>query len=303
MKRSWLLTLVALVGWLVAAPGLTAAPHAAGATPEAEPAPAVLVGAGDIASCDDEADEATAKLLDVIEGTVFTLGDNAYPDGSARQFAECYEPTWGRHKDRTRPAAGNHDYETENAAAYFDYFGEAAGDPETGYYSYDLGAWHVVVLNSNCDEIGGCDAGSDQERWLRDDLAAHPAACTVAYWHHPRFSSGKNHGDEPEVAPLWDALYDAGADVILAGHDHLYERFAPQDADGDADPARGIRSFVVGTGGKDRYRLEEPRPNSEVRDDDTHGVLVVMLHPTGYDWSFRPIAGQTFHDEGTAACH
>ena len=302
MQRTWLLTVVVLLGWLFAVPGLAGAPTVAGATPEAGPA-AVLVGAGDIASCDEDADAATAKLLDDIEGKVFTLGDNAYPDGSARQFADCYEPTWGRHKDRTRPAPGNHDYETENAAGYFGYFGETAGDPEIGYYSYDLGTWHVVALNSNCDEIGGCEAGSAQERWLRADLAAHPSTCTVAYWHHPRFSSGKNHGDEPEVAPLWDALYDAGAEVVMAGHDHLYERFAPQDAEGNADPARGIRGFVVGTGGKDRYRLEEPRPNSEVRDDDTHGVLVLTLHPAGYDWEFRPIAGQSFHDEGTAACH
>jgi hypothetical protein len=263
----------------------------------------VLVGAGDIADCDGTGAEATARLLDAIPGTVFTLGDNAYDDGSAAEFAACYDPTWGRHRARTRPALGNHDYHTAGAAGYFGYFGDAAGDPATGYYSFDLGAWHVVALNSNCDEIGGCDAGSPQEQWLRDDLAAHPATCTLAYWHHPRFSSGIIHGGEETVQPLWQALADAGAEVVLSGHEHHYERFAPQDPNGRADAALGIREFVVGTGGRRLYPFGWRRSNSEVRNDDTLGVLQLTLRPTSYDWSFVPVAGESFRDDGSDSCH
>ena len=211
--------------------------------------PAVLVGAGDIASCGSSGDEATAALLAGIDGTVFTLGDNVYDSGTAAEFATCYDPSWGRYRARTSPAPGNHDYVTANAAGYFGYFGAAAGDPSTGYYAYDLGGWRVVAINSNCAAVGGCQAGSAQERWLRADLAAHPAACTLAYWHHPRFNSGE-HGNSAEMQPIWQALYDAGAEVVLSGHDHHYERFAPQAPDGSSDPQRGIREFVVGTGGR-----------------------------------------------------
>jgi len=171
-----------------------------------QPLPVVLVGAGDIAACGSSGDEATTALLDAIDGTVFTLGDNVYDSGTRREFAECYDPTWGRHKGRTRPAAGNHDYGTARASGYFGYFGEAAGDPSTGYYSYDLGAWHIVVINSNCEPVGGCQAGSPQEAWLRADLAAHPVDCILAYWHHPRFSSGP-HGGTDEMRAIWRALY------------------------------------------------------------------------------------------------
>jgi hypothetical protein len=262
----------------------------------------VLVGAGDIARCSRDEDEETAKLLDNIAGTVFTLGDNAYPDGTALQFSDCYDPTWGRHKARTRPAPGNHDYHTPGASGYFNYFGAAAGEVDKGYYSYDAGDWHIIVLNSECAEVGGCERDSPQGQWLQADLAANPSACTLAYWHHPRFSSSSVHGSNARYQDFWQLLYDAGADVVLNGHDHTYERFAPQDPTGIADPGRGMREFVVGTGGAGLYAFGTPEPNSEVREDNTHGVLKLTLYPTSYDWEFIPIAGQTFTDSGSAAC-
>ncbi len=282
----------------------------ASALPASTSAPAketdpVLVGAGDIASCDDlRGAEATAKLLDSIPGTVFAAGDLAYPDGSEADFANCYDKTWGRFKARTRPAPGNHEVHTSGASAYFRYFGPSAGDPQKGYYSYDLGDWHVIVMNSDCSDVGGCNSGSQQEQWLRQDLKTHPALCTVAYWHHPLFSSGAKHGNDPEVKPLWQALYDAGAEIVINGHDHDYERFAPQNPDGKADPARGIREFVVGSGGKNTHRkIGDPKPNSEARNADTFGVLELTLHPKGYDWEFIPEAGKTFRDSGSGVCH
>lgn len=263
----------------------------------------VLVGAGDIAGCNNPGDEATAALLDDIPGTVFTLGDNVYPSGTAALFGSCYEPSWGRHKARTRPVAGNHDYDPGNASAYFDYFGASAGERGKGYYSYDLGTWHVVVLDSDCSFVGGCQAGSAQEQWLRADLAAHPASCTVAMMHHPRFSSGA-HGATASMQPFWQALYDAGADLVLAGHDHTYERLAPMTPNGTANPAFGLRSFVVGTGGFSHSLFDEFfAPNSEVHDDSAYGVLKLTLHDGSYDWRFIPEAGRTFTDAGTGACH
>ena len=261
----------------------------------------VLVGAGDISTCNVEGDARTAKLLDEIDGTIFTLGDNAYPDGTPNQFAECYDPTWGLHKERTRPAPGNHDYHTPGATGYFDYFGEAAGDPDKRYYSYDLGAWHIIVLNSNCDEIGGCDEGSPQVEWLEQGLVENGAECTLAYWHHPVFSSGQ-HGNQDEMEEIWPMLADTGTDVVLAGHDHTYERFAPMNADGELDEA-GIRSFVVGTGGASTYDFEEIADNSEVRDNESHGVLKLTLHDDSYDWEFIAVDGDTFTDAGTGECH
>ena len=262
----------------------------------------VLIGAGDIASCNSTGDEATAKLLDSIPGTIFLAGDDAYESGTAQQFADCYDPSWGRFKDRTRPAVGNHEYLTRKAQPYFNYFGSAAGDPTKGYYSYDLGKWHIVVINSNCSQVGGCTAGSPQEQWLRDDLRAHPADCTLAYWHHPRFSSGE-HGNTVAMQPIWQALYDSGAELVINGHDHDYERFAPQDPTGVADPVRGIREFVVGTGGKNYYQFNAPVANSEVRNAFTFGVIKLTLHPTSYDWEFIPEAGKTFTDAGHGVCH
>jgi hypothetical protein len=256
----------------------------------------VFVGAGDIAVCSRTQDEETAKLLDNIPGTVFTVGDNAYPDGTLTQFNDCYEPSWGRHKSRTNPVPGNHDYHVSGAAGYFDYFGAAAGERSQGYYSYNLGEWHIIALNS---EIAH-GAGSVQEQWLRADLAANPSVCTLAYWHAPRFSSGQ-HGNETDSQALWEALYEYGADVVLNGHDHNYERFAPQNPSGQADP-NGIREFVVGTGGAGLRPFLTTQSNSEVRNDIAHGVLKLTLHSTNYDWQFVPVAGQTFTDSGTANC-
>ncbi len=283
---------------------------AAPSWPHASPGPmvaaaagdAVVLAAGDIASCTSSGDEATANLLEGLAGTVITLGDNAYPNGAPTDYSGCYDPTWGRSYSRTKPSAGNHEYLTAGAAGYYGYFGAAAGDPSKGYYSYDLGAWHVVVVNSNCGAVGGCGAGSPQETWLRADLAAHPAACTLAYWHHPRFSSGATHGDNVAVQPMWQALEDADADVILNGHEHNYERFAPQTATGVADP-NGIVEFVAGTGGDSHYGFGTPKANSVVRNSDTWGVLQLTLHATSYDWQFVHVAGKTFTDSGSANCN
>ena len=267
----------------------------------------ILVGAGDIASCGLLGDEATAPLLDAIfsggaQGLVFTAGDNAYDSGTPQQFADCYDLSWGRHRERTRPSPGNHDYVTEAASGYFNYFGVAAGDADKGYYSYDLGDWHVVVINSNCAAVAGCGPGSAQEQWLRADLSAHPAACTLAYWHHPRFSSG-DHGNSTSMQAIWQALYDVGAEVVLGGHDHDYERFAPQDGYGNPDPVAGIREFVVGTGGASLRGFGDIQPNSEVRNSDTLGVLKLTLRSTSYDWEFVAEAGETFTDSGSTDCH
>ena len=271
-------------------------------SPSSEPS-SVLIGAGDIADCTDlSGAEATAKLLEQNTGTVMAVGDLAYPDGSKENF-DCYDKTWGRVKARTRPAVGNHEFHSTGATFYFKYFGAAAGDAKEGYYSYELGTWHIVVLNSECAEVGGCNAGSRQEKWLRGDLAAHPAACTLAYWHKPLFSSGGKHGDDPEIKPLWQALYEANADVVVNGHDHDYERFAPQDPDAKADAQRGIREFVAGTGGKNHRPFAEPHANSEVRNADAFGVLKLTLKPGGYDWQFIPEPGKNFTDAGSGVCH
>jgi hypothetical protein len=263
----------------------------------------VLVGAGDIANCEIDGGSgarATAAVLDRIAGTVFTVGDHAYPTGAAAQFRECYDPSWGRHKARTRPAPGNHDYLTANAKAYFDYFGDNAGPDRRGYYSYTLGTWHIVSLNSSI----AADHHSPQIEWLRSDLKDHPAQCTLAYWHLPIFSSGP-HGSEPQTAAhmreAWRALYEFGADVVINGHDHDYERFAPQDPKGKADP-NGIREFVVGTGGGGLYEFRRIRSNSEVRSNRSYGVLVLTLGATDYSWEFVSAAGESFRDGGTARC-
>jgi hypothetical protein len=276
-------------------------PDAAAGTPVGGDT-AVALAAGDVTSCSSKGSKATGELITSRQGAVLALGDLAYSSGTADQFKNCYDPVWGGFKDRTYPVPGNHEYMTAGAAGYYAYFGTVAGDPSKGYYSFDLGRWHIVALNSNCDAIGGCKAGSPQEQWLRADLAAHPAACTLAYMHFPLYSSGK-HGDNPEVRPLWQALYDGGAEIVLAGHDHDYERFAPQDANGNLDQSQGIREFVVGTGGVGHYDFHEPEPNSEMRDNKTFGVLELILHPTGYEWTFLPAGDGTFTDSGSGTCH
>ena len=266
---------------------------------------ALLVGAGDIAGCGEGA-EITAALLEELIATngdaiVFTAGDNAYSDGTPQEFADCYDPTWGRHKARTRPAPGNHDYNTPDATGYFGYFGAVAGTSGEGYYSYEAGSWHVVVLNSNCGDIGGCEAGSPQEQWLLQDLASSGSQCTLAYWHHPLFSSG-THGGSDSMRPLFRALYEHGAEVVIAGHDHDYERFAPQDPDGNHDPVNGIRHIVAGTGGRSIRSFDTAVPNSEVR-IEAFGILALGLYPKGYEWEFVPEPGSTETDAGVGTCH
>jgi hypothetical protein len=263
---------------------------------------AFLAAAGDVANCGPGA-AITAGLLDALPGTVAVLGDAAYDDGTPDEFARCYDPTWGRHRARTRPAVGNHEYGTEGAAGYFDYFGAAAGERGKGWYSYELGTWHVVVLNSNCAEAGGCQAGSPQELWLRADLAADDARCTLAYMHHPRFSSGNAHGGSPAVSPLWQALESDGAELVLAGHDHDYERFAPQTTAGALDLQRGVRQFVVGTGGASLRSFGGAEPNSEARSNTAFGVLHLRLRDGRYDWRFVAQPGASFADSGTGTCH
>jgi hypothetical protein len=288
----------------------------AGAVSARSPLPYPVVAvAGDIA-CDPSdpsfndglgtqsecAQSATSKLL--LQGryaAVLTLGDNQYEDGSYDKYRAAYARSWGRVKSLTHPAPGNHEYQT-GAVGYFHYFGRAAGPTGRGYYSFDLGGWHLISLNSNCPEAGGCDEGSPQMRWLGRDLAAHPTKCTLAYWHHPRFSSGP-HGSDSSVAPLWKALYEWRADVVLGGHDHDYERFAPLDPSGQVDAKRGIREFVVGTGGRSHYAFEKSGVvGSQVRDANSFGILALALKPKGYDWRFVPTVG-SFTDRGSASCH
>ena len=263
-------------------------------TPIPPGGPHIFVGAGDIAMCDRNS-IATAALLENIGGTIFTLGDNAYFQGTRQQYRDCYDPGWGRHKDRTFPVPGNHEYESAGAIPYFEYFGELANGPTgQGYYSFQVGDWHAVALNSNI-AVG---PGSAQATWLRADLASSRAKCTVAYWHHPLFTSGPN-GDVVAMREFWRQLYDAGADLILNAHEHMYERFAPQDPDGRADPVRGIRQFIAGTGGAFLYQPVSTHPNSEVR-ISAFGLLKLTLFSDRYQWEFVPVSGQS--DSGSGQC-
>lgn len=257
----------------------------------------VVIAAGDIAKCAILGGAvATGRLLDRLPGTVLTLGDNAYETGSPTEFQQCYAPTWGRHRDRTRPSPGNHDFGFNKGKAYYDYFGERAGPQGLGYYSFDLGRWHLVALNSFVD----AGPKSPQMKWLKEDLDAHPSDCILAYWHVPVFSSGP-HGPDLHMKPAWKLLRAAGAEIVLNGHDHDYERFAPQDENAKATPT-GIRQFVVGTGGGGVYKFETPSANSEVRDNSTYGVIKLTLKPGAYEWEFVPIEGQAFTDRGTGTC-
>jgi acid phosphatase type 7 len=315
-RIAWLVLLLTLSTQLVST-GCSQAAHPAVTEQLVDPFPSppaspdgktfTLVGAGDIAGCKDlDGARATAKLIKKIPGTVFAAGDLAYESGSPDEFQNCYGTTWGEFKARTKPALGNHEYVNPSAHGYFEYWGAQAGPVDKGYYSYDLGSWHIVVLNTNCYSkiLGGCAVGSPEEIWLRKDLAEHPGACILAYGHHALFSSGvfKSHAIHPELKPLWEDLYAAHAALVLAGHEHSYERFAPQDPDGHADPANGIREIVVGTGGRSHDPLGFATPNSEVRNTDTFGVIKLTLTPGHYTWQFIPEEGKTFTDSESGEC-
>lgn len=324
------LAAAAAVAVLVA---MTAVPATPGSGPSATASGAdpVIAAAGDVA-CDPTSrsfrggegsgevcrQRAVSDLLvDAGLAAVLALGDLQYYCGSEAAFRASYDRSWGRVKDITRPVPGNHEYidkpkdgggatacdaGNQGARGYFAYFGAAAHEATQGYYSFDVGAWHLVALNSNCSAAGGCRAGSPQLDWLRADLAAHPQACTLAFLHHPRFSSGE-HGSDPDYAPLWEVLHAAGVEVVLNGHEHIYERFAPQTPDGALDEATGIRQFTVGTGGANHTEVRTVAPHSEVREATAFGVLTMTLRPDGYDWKFVPTQGDTFTDTGTGRCH
>jgi hypothetical protein len=257
----------------------------------------VVVGAGDIARCSTPQDGYTAALLADIGGDVITFGDNTQVNGTAEEFTDCYDPTWGLYKYKTHPSPGNHDYNTSGALPYFNYFGNAAGEVGKGYYSYDIGYWHIVALNSQID----ISSSSPQVQWLQEDLDSHQNNCTLAYWHRPRFTSGLSHPSDPSISAIWDVLYEYGVDIVLNGHVHLYERFAPQNPQGVAD-SNGIREFVVGTGGGGSLVEYSPIANSEVINNQTYGVIKLTLHEVSYDWEFIPIEGQIFTDSGSSDC-
>ncbi len=280
--------------------------------PTRTPAPfvnedAVLVGAGDITQCGGEGSSYTAALLDRFpDAAIFTAGDNSNNSGTPAQFRDCFAPTWGRFKNRIYPDSGNHDYYTANAYGYYQYFGQAAGDPHGGDYSFNLGAWHIIMLNSECHDIGGCQPGSPQETWLKADLAAWPAKCTMAVMHRPLFVSGAV--PNPQVKPLWQDLYNAGVELVISGHEHHYERFAPQDPSGKLDPVNGIREIIVATGGA---ILEDPKgpqiANSEAIIAGEYGIIKLTLHPTSYEWQFIPVQlgdpATIKADSGQGTCH
>ena len=284
------------------APAAPAPVHAARSDP-------VIAAAGDIACAPqsritaDQCHEAATALLvaRLHPAAVLAVGDDQYETGSLGAFESSYASSWGRFDAIVRPVPGNHEYGSSGARGYFAYFGARAGPPGRGYYSFDLGRWHLIALNSNCSDVS-CAPDAAQLRWLRADLAAHRTRCTLAYWHHPRFSSGL-HGNQNQVAPLWRALYAGGADLVLSGHDHDYERFAPQTPAGRADAHRGIREFVVGTGGRSHYPIVLPRANSQRRTSSTFGVLALTLHRDGYSWRFESEPSSSFRDSGTGRCH
>jgi acid phosphatase type 7 len=298
---------VAILAYLA----LTAWAGVATRSPEVSPATdeVVFVGAGDIAECPTSDDEATAEILDEVvaeepEAVVFTTGDNAYQDGSYQEYLDCYGPSWGRHKERTRPAVGNHEFKQTQAEGYHRYWGDAGGPFDLYYYSFDLSDdWHVVVLNSECHRVG-CEFDSDdgeQVEWLERDLEDSDAACTIAIWHHPRWSSGR-YGNDPEYDTFWEVLYDHGAEIVLNGHEHLYERFEPMAPDGTLDHERGIRQFTVGTGGGNLREFRDLARNSAARGSE-HGVLQLTLGDRSYRWEFLAVEGASLTDSGSGTCH
>jgi calcineurin-like phosphoesterase family protein len=316
LRYAALVTLLALAGCAAPAnrePTASATPEPTPSatvrpTGSATPAPEVtLIGAGDIAACETQDDEATAALVEELlasaggEARVFTAGDLVYPDGALENYQRCYGPSWGRFLDRTLAVPGNHDYYRGSLDGYFSYFGAAAGEDPLGRYEVEIGSWQVLVLNSTCDAVGGCGAGSEQERWLRERLASAPTECTLALWHNPRYSSG-HHGSYPGTDALWDALVEDGAELLITGHDHSYERFAPMDAEDALDPETGVRQFVVGTGGATLRSFNATLPNSEAR-AVVHGVLVLTLGDGAYTWEFVPTTPGAFADSGSGRCH
>jgi acid phosphatase type 7 len=298
LPRGWArwrgLTLpAAVLASTLVALGCVGAPAIVAPTPSTS---AVLVGAGDIGLCGSEGALETGRLIDSISGTVIAVGDLAYPAGTKEQFETCYEAAWGRHKRRTRPAPGNHEYDSPFAQPYFNYFGSAAGPQGLGYYSFTAGPWFVLSLNSNISSL----RASEQGAWVRSQLQANNTRCSLAYFHHPLISSGPN-GDNPALAELWSLLYEAGVDIVVSAHDHLYERSAPMAPTGQRDLARGIRQFVVGTGGAESYPAVRAHPNSE-RIVGAHGVLRLTLTSDGYEWEFLLIGGVR-GDSGIGTCH
>lgn len=300
-RRAKLVVLAVLlglaIGFLLAAVPRLVTPRAAVGTNPPASLPAtpdgaeVLLAVGDIGSCQGQADEAVASLASGLPGTIALLGDIAYDKGTAAEFDKCFEPAWGPMRPRFHPVPGNHEYETRDASGYFEWFGAAAGTPGQGWYSFELGAWHLVALNSNCGAVR-CGPASPQLAWLEADLAAHPSACLLAFWHHPRYSSGR-HGSSPATDALWDALVARGLDVALAGHDHSYERVA----------ADGAREFVVGTGGRSLYAFEHyPIPETEVRHTGNYGLLWLALGANSYDWQFLALGDPGFADTGSGDC-
>jgi acid phosphatase type 7 len=293
----------------------TPCPSCPTSTPTATPGTIVVAGAGDIA-CGVGSSGAACKqgatsdlLLSINPDKVINLGDNQYEDGSLTNFQNFYDPTWGRVKAKTSPALGNHEYLTSGAAGYFDYFNGvgnltgSAGDRGLGYYSYDLGNWHFVVLNSNCTQVS-CSVGSAQYTWLQNNLAADNHPCSIAYMHHPLASSDtRNFDASTPFQPLLQLFYADGGDLVLVGHSHFYERFARMDANRNADPAYGFRYIVVGTGGRNVYGFGVIRPLSEIRNSDSFGVIKLTLRANNYTWDFMPAAGYTFTDTGTEDCH
>ena len=292
-----------------------ATPLYSGAQPVRDPASVVIGAAGDIACPPGEERRNqefnkpnacgmhdTAKLLGTIEpDAVLTLGDHQYPSGSLADFQRAYANTWGAYRDITFPVPGNHEYGTPGAQGYFAYFGTRAGESDKGYYSYDLGAWHLVALNSECHKIGGCGRSDTQATWLKQDLADHPRKCVLAYWHRPRFSSGA-HGNSLDQDALWRILAAARADVVLSAHDHDYERYVPMDASGDADPAKGVTQMVVGTGGASHYTFHSPDPTSAVRIAGRNGVMRLQLFPEAFAWQFLEAPDGEILDSGNTKC-
>jgi hypothetical protein len=293
-----------------------ATPLYAGAQPVVDPRSVLITAAGDI-SCPSSRErnneefgkplscrmQDTAALVRTLQpDAVLALGDNQYPSGSLSDYQSLYVDNWGTFRDITYPVPGNHEYGTPAARGYFSYFGSRAGEPDKGYYSYDLGAWHVIALNSECEQVGGCAATAPQATWLRQDLADHPRSCVLAYWHRPRFSSG-THGNNLDLDAYWRILVEGHADLVLNGHDHDYERFAPMNAEGDADTAQGTTEIVAGTGGASYYTFHLPESTSLARITGKSGVLRLRLEPTSFSWDFLAVPGGQSLDAGTSPCH